>query len=92
MRHLRRFCIYATICVATNFIVLATFFLGVFVLSERRMAANRLDCCCWKVSTRPSGFAADADMASAEKGALCCLPSFPALSECHVIRWRCMLK
>ena len=41
-----RFSIYATICVATNFVVLTTFFLAAFVLNERRMAAHRLDCCC----------------------------------------------
>ena len=66
---LRRFCIYATICVATNFVVLATFFLATFVLSERRMAANRLDCCCCWTNSKPSGFVADEpDLASAEKG------------------------
>ena len=64
-----RFCIYATICVATNFAVLATFFLATFVLTERRMAANRLDCCCCVTSSKPSGFAVDAVSDSAEKGA-----------------------
>ena len=63
-----RFCIYATICVATNFVVLVTLFLASFVLSERRMAANRLDCCCCWTSSKPSGFAAEPDIASAEKG------------------------
>ena len=45
-----RFSIYATICVATNFVVLTTFFLAAFVLNERRMAAHRLDCCCCVVA------------------------------------------
>ncbi len=64
-----RFCIYATICVATNFAVLATFFLATFVLTERRMAANRVDCCCCITSTKPSGFATAVVAPDPEKGA-----------------------
>lgn len=47
------FCIYATMCVTANFIVLSVLFLAIFVLSERRMAANRLDCLCCITSSRP---------------------------------------
>ena len=51
-----RFCIYATICVATNFVALSTFFLATFVLSERRIAANKLDLCCCYTSSKVRGF------------------------------------
>jgi Sterol-sensing domain of SREBP cleavage-activation len=67
-----RFSIYATICVATNFVVLTTFFLAAFVLNERRMAAHRLDCCCCIVAaaakTQP-GDAASTDGSSVSAGA-----------------------
>ncbi len=55
---------------ATNFVVLVTLFLASFVLSERRMAANRLDCCCCWTNSKPSGFVAEPDIDSAEKGVL----------------------
>lgn len=51
-----RFCIYATICVATNFVALSTFFLATFVLSERRIAANKLDLLCCYTSKKTRGF------------------------------------
>ena len=60
---MHRFSIFATISVATNFVVLTTFFLAAFVLNERRIAARRVDCCCCIVSAKAA--AADAVEASA---------------------------
>ncbi|KAG2483200.1 hypothetical protein HYH03_017935 [Edaphochlamys debaryana] len=47
------FAVYATMSIVCILVATLTFFIGVFVLTERRIAANRVDCCCCVVSAGP---------------------------------------
>ncbi|KAG2484795.1 hypothetical protein HYH03_016448 [Edaphochlamys debaryana] len=53
MPAIRWFSVYATMGVICILVATLTFFAGVFVLTERRIAANHVDCCCCVVSANP---------------------------------------
>ncbi|GFR43592.1 hypothetical protein Agub_g4689 [Astrephomene gubernaculifera] len=68
----RWFSVYATMGVVCILVATMTFLVGVMVLTERRIARNRLDCCCCATSGGPPLPTAARAFLAAPAGAGCC--------------------